>query len=157
MLRLRLAEYEKDWARLWSWRCDPETCAQFRETQAPTLKEHLAWLKRTLADDNVWLFIADDQEFGVMVGTARLDVTTRKKEERWAEISITIEPRTRGRGYAASLVAAVMDAADADVVGIIANVKLANHASLRAFVECGFSLAKYSEDTEMATLERKLR
>ena len=151
MLRLRLATMD-DWARLLAWRNDPETRAQFREQEVVQAKDHLAWLKKTLADPSVRLYVADDNEQGGSIATARLDLVKRKTEE-WAECSVTVEPLARGKGYAAQVIARLVAAAQEwPVAGLIANVKPTNYASLRAFARCGFQPVKFGE--EYITMER---
>lgn len=153
MVHVRAATYG-DWARLLAWRSDPETMAQFKETSAPNVKAHMAWLKRALAADDVRLFVADDSELGLSVGTARLDLKMRKNET-WAACSVTVAPQARGRGYAAPLIAFLVLRARAEsLAGLLAEVKPGNFASLRAFASCGFMPVK--ADNDFVTLEYRL-
>lgn len=153
MIRVRAAQ-PSDWARLLSWRSDPETVAQFRESSAPTVAEHMTWMAKIIRDERSRLYVADDSEIGLSVGTARLDLTQRK-DETWAECSVTVEPRARGRGYAAQLVAYLVLQAQAErMSGLIARVKPGNFASLRAFASCDFLPMKSKDD--LVTLERRL-
>lgn len=130
---------------------------QFKDGSPIALKDHLAWLERTLASDKVRLFVADDQERGLAVGTARLDLVKLRREE-WAEVSVTVEPRARGLNYGTQLVEALVELGGVWppggglVAGYVAKIKPDNHASLRAFAACEFIPVTFAED--LVTLER---
>jgi len=161
MIRLHLANEQTDWARLYAWRNEPVTRAQFKMTDRVPLDEHLAWLKKMIDDPDVQLFIADDSEAGLAgVGTCRLDLV-KHKDEDWAECSIAVDACVRGRGYAVQILDAMLaEVSEGNwrktrlIQGVLATIKTDNYASLRAFASCGFRIVKVTE--KMATLEYAL-
>lgn len=155
MVRLRRAEM-RDWAALLYWRNDAETRAQFKQQEVVSLKDHLRWLTETLAREETALYIADDDEAVLTVGTIRLDAV-KHGEEDWAECSITVDPQVRGRHYATAIIACVVDQGgtwkeQGLIAGLLATVKADNYASLRAFAACDFQPVKMTE--KFVTLER---
>lgn len=161
MLRLRPAE-QRDWARLLCWLNDPETRARFKQSDVVTAKEHFEWLAETLKAVDKRLYVADDHEAGYSVGTVRLDLVKYRKGDDWAEVSVTVEPRARGKGYGGALVQAVVDLGgvwstptnepSGLVAGLVATIKHDNYASLRAFASAGFTPVKVTD--KFVTLER---
>src|SRR5258708_2346946 len=92
---------ESDWPRLLSWRNDPETLRQSWSDKAVTVPEHLEWLATHLSDDSSALFIVRDTDRGAHVETARVDIQHDKKKRYEFDLSLTVDPQHRGRGYAA--------------------------------------------------------
>ncbi len=153
MLTLRTAQLS-DWARLLAWRNDPETRRAFVQTEPVTLSQHMQWLRETIAADDRALFIATDAQHGADVGTSRLDLRpTDLSGFRTCDISITVDPRHRRRGYAVKLINAAIAATPGEwgVRRVVASIRVENEASLRAFVACGFAVA--SKDHSFVTLE----
>ena len=150
-MKLRLATPD-DWARLFDWRNDPETIAQSWSDAPVETTEHQAWLEKTLADKRARLFIAEDTERSLIVGTGRLDIRGKK-----VELSLTIDPRHRGKGYGTLMIDALLVRAGGLTPlpeRAVAAVKPGNSASLRAFAANGFTPVKWAEDR--VDLERKL-
>ena len=132
-IALRAATLD-DWARLLEWRNDPATRAASKRSDPVARDEHIEWLTAALSNPRISLMIASDPARDVVVGTCRLD----RSRGREAEVSITIDPRQRGRGYATRLVAAaIAEASDVDV--LTAEIKVGNAASMRAFAANGFT------------------
>lgn len=128
-----------DAARLYSWRTDRGTATASRaEPPQSFVKDHLAWLAATLKKPSVHLLVAVDTERGVMVGTARLDVSGKR-----AEVSLTVDPQQRGRGYSGLVLQeAVLRARAIQLAALTAEVRQDNHASLRLFWQAEFRPAK---------------
>ena len=106
-----------------------------RQSTAPppgSLDEQRLWLERVLLDADVALYVAYDDERGVDVGTVRLD----RRGDGEAEMSITVDPDERGRGYSRDLIARGIEAAGN--VRVVARIKPGNTRSLRAFRALGF-------------------
>ena len=137
-----------DWARLLAWRNDPVTRAASKRTAPVARDAHIAWLTAALANPHIRLMIASDPGRDVVVGTCRLDLTG----EREAEVSITIDPLQRGRGYATALLRTVIDLAT-DIDMFKAEIKAGNVASMRAFAAARF--APVSERDGLIFLERR--
>jgi RimJ/RimL family protein N-acetyltransferase len=114
---------------LFEWRNDPGTRAASLDSQPLAWEEHVAWLKRVVADPRRALYVAVDDRGPL--GTARLDAG----EDDHATISITIAPERRGEGLATPLIAAACARAGGPVVAI---VKPENARSVRAFERAGF-------------------
>jgi RimJ/RimL family protein N-acetyltransferase len=159
MLTMRLATME-DWARLLAWRNDPETRANSVEQAEVTVSEHRKWLKKTLASPSTMLFVFTDNSREVVVGTGRLDFDAKHKS---IELSLTIDPRQRGRGYAGPVIQMLADAAryvpEGAYTRLVALVRPGNVASLRAFARCGFvpcELGKAANQQQLVELERPL-
>lgn len=152
-MQLRLATMD-DWARLFSMRNDETTRLNSCEGKPVELDEHLQWLKRTLADTNTTLFIANDDSRGVTVGFARLDYT-HEREGLNAICSLSVDATQRGRGYAQQLIQALAEVAKSKAATrLMAVVRPTNYPSLRAFASCGFSILK--TDGVLVTLELEL-
>lgn len=130
-----------DWARLLAWRNDPGTRAQSKSPDRVGLNEHMAWLRATLAKKTVFLYVAEDAAQSRVVGTGRLDLDAKKNV---AELSLTVDPRYRGAGYAIKIVSELVARATIDAPGaaLVATVLTDNEPSLRAFAANGFLPAR---------------
>jgi RimJ/RimL family protein N-acetyltransferase len=131
MVRLRDAA-AGDAEQLYAWRVDEETVRQSVAPPPASLDEHRRWLDEVLRDSEVALFVAHDEERGVDVGAVRIERRTGGE----VEMSITVAPEQRGRGYARDLISCGLAAAGR--VRIVARVKSGNLRSLRAFRALGF-------------------
>lgn len=162
MVKLRRAE-AGDWAALYAWRNDAATRAESRSGGVVRLAEHVAWLKDRLTDSSCHLFVGYDTEVGLDVGTVRVDVGAgegkgkRKREAmREGEVSVTVDPHLRGRGYATRMLSALTDLCREEqlVDRLVARVKGENYPSLRAFAAAGYGLD--GEEGELAVLRRQV-
>jgi L-amino acid N-acyltransferase YncA len=136
---LRRAE-QKDWAKLLSWKNDPAALAGSLSTGEVGVEAHLKWFKDTLGRDSVRLYVARN-EHSEEVGTARVD----KVNATTVEVSLTVAPSYRGRGYAEQILSALEATVRAEFGGkatIRAAVKETNYASLRAFAACDYDVRK---------------
>jgi RimJ/RimL family protein N-acetyltransferase len=146
VIALRPAE-PGDADRLLAWRNDPQTRAFAFNSGEVSLEEHTSWLRSRLADPDCVLWVAEDD--GVPVGQVRLD-----REGDAAEVSITVAPEARGRGLAAAILDAAVDAARGhDVARLLARILPGNVASERAFARAGFAVTGRDENGVL-TLER---
>jgi len=130
--------------RLLRWRNDPVTREAAFSSDEVTLEEHRAWLARTLKNPQRLLLIGMTRSFAALC-QVRFD---RSDDGRSAEISITIAPEARGKGYGSSAIAGAVGAylANFDVKHIIARVKPSNPTSRRVFERAGFVLAETHSD-----------
>jgi RimJ/RimL family protein N-acetyltransferase len=131
MVRLREA-CAADAERLYAWRIDAETVKQSIAPPPACLEDHRRWLDEVLRDSRVTLFVAYDEQRAVDVGAVRID----RRSGGDAELSITVAPEQRGRGYARGLISCGIAAAGS--LRIVARVKPENLRSLRAFRALGF-------------------
>lgn len=150
MVHIRPAKLS-DFARLFAWRNDHDTCAQ-SFTGAVSFGEHWEWLQAVIKDKKIALFIAQDN--GTHVGTGRLD----NAEQGVFELSVTVAPPSRGSGYASQIIAALVHqgytwkAGTKERCVFRARIKPSNVASLRAFADNDFVPA--SGDVTQVILER---
>ena len=155
IIRLRKATVEQDWARLFVLRNDPGTREGMLSTDEVPLREHMDWLRRTVGSKTVHLFVAEDPQRGLTLGTARLDL---HKGGNRAEVSVTVDPRQRGRGSVAQVLDRLREAAEEIGVNkLVATVKTRNGASLRAFATAGYVPTKYRDEDGLVDLEREVR
>lgn len=118
-----------DGPRLLAWRNDPATRAASLTPDEVTPEDHMEWLERTLASSARTLWIA---ELGISaVGTVRLDVTPQRQELSW-----TITPEARGKGYGKAMVTAALERTAGPVRARIRPENKASQAIARA---CGFT------------------
>jgi len=132
MVRLRAAA-RTDAAQLFRWRVDAETVRNSIAPPPASIEDHGQWLDTVLCDASVALYVAYDEERGVDVGSVRLD---RRAGAGEVEMSITVAPEERGRGYSHHLIARAIEMT-ADV-RLVAHVKASNTRSLGAFRALGF-------------------
>lgn len=144
MLTFRAATMD-DAARLYAWRDDPTTRAASKNQRPVSFREHYDWLRGVLQTDVTRLFLVWHQHQSVWVGSCRLD-----RKGRGVEISLTVDPRQRGKGYASQILQrAMVIATDLHAEKLTATVRQDNHASLRAFWERGFRPTKFGELLEL--------
>jgi RimJ/RimL family protein N-acetyltransferase len=102
-----------------------------------TEAEHAAWVGKSLASTERWLFVAEHG--GQVMGQARLDVIHQLGALGSAEVSITVAPGARGQGHAAAiLVAAEHEARGIGITRLEARIKPDNESSIRAFKRAGY-------------------
>lgn len=161
MLKIRRAT-DRDWARLFSWRNDPEASAN--SFSGPVeIEEHLGWVKAVLADESILLLVAVEQSSGSSVGMCRIDrlksETTDKKKRKDApasfEVSIAVDSRFRGRGFGMQFLgSAFATFKSTEDARFVAKIKTKNVASLRLFVEFGFDFVEESDGVVVLAYER---
>lgn len=131
-ISLRPAVLE-DGRRVWEWRNEPAARQASFHTEEIRYADHEQWFARRLVDGRIRFFIVLDPQ-GVEVGYVRFDQT-----EIGVEISISLDPRARGRGYGSEAIrqgcAAVL-ASGAPC--ILARIKPGNTTSVAAFSAAGF-------------------
>jgi len=111
-----------DAERLFNWRNDPLTRAMSINTAPVEWDGHIGWLKRRLSLPAPNLYVAEVD--GVPVGTVRVDDD---------EISYTVAPERRGKGFATQM----LIAARRQFGSLCAEIKRENEASIRAAVSAG--------------------
>lgn len=118
-----------DAPRLLAWRNDPATRTASLTPDEVSRQDHMAWLEKTLASSARTLWIA---ESGIScVGTARLDITPERQELSW-----TVAPEARGKGYGRAIVSAALAQTKGPVRARIRPENKASQAIARA---CGFT------------------
>lgn len=118
---------------LLAWRNDPQTRAMSIDTAEVSPTDHQAWLARSLTSKERWLFIAETED--KPVGSVRLDAEGPAS----LEVSLTVAPGERGKGYGVALLrAAEAEAHALGAVRLVAVLKPENTASRRAFEAAGY-------------------
>lgn len=132
---LRLTRAERRHARLvWEWANDPDARqASFSSDPIPW-DQHVKWFEAKLADPRCVFFIAVDGD-DTPVGQVRFDL-----EACDAVVSVSIDPRLRGRGYGSAILRlSSQELFKTSEVNVIhAYVKQGNEASLHAFERAGY-------------------
>lgn len=107
-LLLRIAENTPEDAKLlYDWRMDPAARQNSFHHGEFSFDEHLEWYHRMMDDENRILYIMmledeGDDPTGIPVGQIRFDFSKDKTE---AEISYSIAPEYRGRGFGRAILA----------------------------------------------------
>lgn len=114
---------------MYDWQSNADTRKYARNQHMPSFRDHKNWLNEKLANPSCLFTIAEVDN--VPVGLLRLD-----RAVEGAEISIVVEPESRGRG----LGSAMLRLARALVPGetLLAYVKSGNRASISLFESAGF-------------------
>ena len=115
---------------LLNWRNNLQTRKASRNEKIILRSEHIKWLQNVLCDPSRLLLIAEYN--GKAVGTVRLDRTNN-----YAEISWTIAPDARGRGFGKEIVKAV---AQKHKGPLCAHIRSGNAASARIAMHAGMKL-----------------
>lgn len=131
-LELRKASFE-DVRMLWEWANDAETRAASFDTRPIAWESHVAWLKKKLADPNCLLLVSVVK--GEPVGLVRFDI-----DGRTAELSVSVGPAFRGRGYGLAMVRRAVEEvfSTTDVACVDAFVRPHNARSIALFSAAGF-------------------
>ena len=132
MISLRPATLD-DALILFAWRNDPETRRQSRNQDEILWETHLRWLERATRPKpdelGTHLWIGYHGEWPI--GTGRIDASLSSRE-----VSLTIAPVYRGKGYARPLLRALIGT---DVARpLTAEIRVQNRRSLITFLKCGF-------------------
>ncbi len=131
-IELRAATSD-DSARLLGWRNDATTRAMSIERGEVSHTDHDRWLTSILSDSTRALFICTQAE--KEVGTVRLSARAAAE----SEIAITVAPEHRRKGLAhAILVAAERVARERGDRRLVAQIRMENEASMRAFKRAGY-------------------
>lgn len=142
-----------DAAQLLAWRNDPATRAMSITDGEVSPQDHAAWLGKTLSSPDRKLFVAESG--GQAIGQIRLD---RTAGATW-EISITVAPTARGKGYSpAMLRAAEAPAKELGGKRLVAVIKKGNESSVRAFKGAGYyGFADYTrQGVKLERCERRI-
>ena len=136
-----------DAAFLLACRADPGTQAASWSREPIIPSKHLAWVAETLDNPSRVLLIADECNGGPPVGTVRLD----RRAGTAAEVSITIAPGERGKGYAQPMLSlAALQARALGITKLMATVRGDNRASLKAFIGAGYAITADRVEMELS-------
>lgn len=135
MLRLKKAEYS-DIDLLYEWANDTVVRQNSFNSDKIPYDTHVKWFTRMMSDPSVIQYILHDDN--VPVGQVRLDI-----EGDEAEISYSVSPEHRGKGYGRELLRMIYGVVKNDYPGIstlVARVKSDNIKSKSLFENLGYDL-----------------
>lgn len=136
LVSLRPAE-ANDADRIHRWNDHPDVRAASFRTESIPWEDHLAWFDTRRSDPATPIWVASDSS-GDELGVVRFTI-----DGPVAEIGVALAPERRGQGWGAAMIGAGC-AATLECGGvrtIVAQVKEANAASRRAFLDADFDLA----------------
>jgi N-acetylneuraminate synthase len=134
---------------LLAWRNDPQTRAMSLSAAEVSRTEHERWLSSSLDSPDRKLLVAELGD--KTIGTVRLD----SRGHLAHEVSLTMAPEHRGKGYSVRVLrAAERFAASEGVVHLVATIKKDNAASVRAFKKAGYY--GFTEDAATCKCERRI-
>ena len=133
-----------DSLHLLSWRNDPLTREQSRDTTPIAVDTHHEWLSQILSDSDRYLYVVET-DGGSPVGTVRFDY----QPDHNCEVSLTVNPEYRGKKYATPMLLAaedqwwesVRESLD-EILGSVtfrAFIKEGNLPSIRLFESAGYT------------------
>ncbi|OPX84996.1 MAG: Acetyltransferase (GNAT) family protein [Pelotomaculum sp. PtaB.Bin104] len=130
---------QEDCQILFIWANDEVTRANSINTSVITWNTHMQWFREKMDSLKSCLYIITDND--KPVGQIRLDIV----DEGSAEISLSVAPQHRGKGYAALGISLALQKVmrDGFCYRVVAKVKAGNKASVKSFINAGF---KYSGD-----------
>jgi RimJ/RimL family protein N-acetyltransferase len=140
-LMLRSATMD-DWQLLLKWRNDPETRKASRDTTIVDESAHRSWLQNCLQADNRQLLIAEVDT--VPVGTVRLDL------DEVCDVSWTVAPEARGRGFGKQMVSAAVRTVKLPMKAV---ARVENIGSQKIAEAAGFQIVE--DDGVWRTFQRK--
>lgn len=122
---------------LYAWRNHPDTYRWFFNSEPVKWEQHLTWLEDGLADSRHLLFMIEDE--GRPVAHVRFILHSGLDA---ADISVTVAPELRGRGYGSkALCVATQYALCGDGLNlrcVRADIMPGNEASIRSFTNAGY-------------------
>jgi len=130
-LSLRLATMQ-DSDLLLQWRNDPQTQQASHNGEKVEKAEHIKWLSSVLQSKDRKIYLAEKD--GQLVGTVREDYS-----DSTCELSWTIAPDMRGKGFGAKMVALITNQS---TTKIKAEIKKENKASIRIAENVGMIFEK---------------
>ena len=125
-----------DAERVWNWRNEPSVRAASRESEPIPLDDHKRWFERRLQESDVMILIVSGED-GIDIGYVRFEI-----EAEEAEISIALDPKSRGKGLGAAAIRSASDTLinTGRVRTIVALIKPGNEASVRVFSKSGYDV-----------------
>ena len=146
-IKLRSADYTHC-KEIYAWRSDRLSRSMFFDDTFPTFEEHRAWFENSLSNANRTIYVG---ELGShKIGECRFDLN---KTESLAEVSINMNPKSRGSGLGKRFLAEGVECyLENNKYDLLAKVKPKNIASLKIFEAAGFE--PISSNADVISLKR---
>lgn len=122
---------------LYEWRTDPLTREMSLNTHKESYENHLLWLETALKNPQRQIYLYFDPDFKAL-GTVRCD-----QKENFIEISWTINPHYRGKGFGKQMLAQFIQK---NPGYYRAQVKIENMASQKICESAGFVRVDQKDD-----------
>lgn len=135
-IRMRQATIA-DAPAIWHWRYDGDAARYYRNTNVPSIDEHLNWFREALKDKSRRLLVAE--RLGEPIAHVRID----HNEPDAGEVGICLSPNARGKNLSAPILAATRIFATKLGLNLLtAEVHRNNVASRQLFFRAGYSLTE---------------
>ena len=123
-----------DCRALWEWRNEPLTREASFQTDGIPYERHVEWFSKKLDSPDTRIWIVQDER-SRRVGYVRFQI-----QDGEAEISVSLDPAERGKGYGSAAVRMATDSflASRQAGRVKAYIKPGNPASVRSFEKAGF-------------------
>lgn len=144
MISLRPATME-DAPILLSWRNDPTTYMNFLVQKPVPPKRHDFWMQVNVRFGYPQRKVLMAEDEGELVGV--IDFIARDPEMKTYEISITVAPHKRNKGYGAKILA--LGCINMRARTLIAEIRKENGASRKIFQKCGFTFVKGDKEFDL--------
>ena len=129
-IMLRLATLD-DARRLFDWRNDEITRQNSIQTKPVPWEDHVAWLERVVGGKSPGRTLYIAEVAGEAVGMARLDRDVDDAGKKHVEISYSVAPEARGKGYGKAIALECKNAYIASDEEISATIKKGHEPSER--------------------------
>ena len=125
---------EEDFRMIWEWANDPAARANSFECSPIPWEQHKEWCESKMNNTNCSFWVASNHN-REQVGVVRFD-----HHDGEANISVSVAPHARGRGYGRKIIESACDRVFRSSAAnlIRALIKPANKASIKAFERAGF-------------------
>ncbi len=132
-IKLRLANKD-DCIFLYEWRNDFASKKASRFTKKISYEEHIDWFSKSLKNPEIKIYVALEND--KRIGQIRFD-----KQVKEAEVSITIDPKERGKGYGSMIVkegSKKYFQDEPNIKVLRAEIRPENSSSIRVFEKSGY-------------------
>ena len=133
-MKVRFAKIE-DSNDILSWRNDPVSRKNFKDSSILSIESHTIWFKNKLESDTARLIIAEKEE--EKIGVTRFEIIDDS-----VLVSINLNPDSRGKGYGSRMLLLSEEILDFRITRSLykAEILKNNFASIKIFEKSGYAL-----------------